>query len=139
MPRGLNPGDKVVVLDGAARSAALISGAVTGAIAGWIGKRTLTYSGIAFIVGAFLGWAIGSMVGRFLFPARDGNVVVAKWGRGSLPLTLKGSIIASVTSAFAVCVLAVLIVGGDLKTVAAPSIGASIIIGVVFAILASLT
>ena len=138
MPRGLSPGDKVVVLDGAARTAALVSGAVTGAIAGWIAKHNMTYSGSVLLAGGFLGWILGRMVGQLLFPARDGNVVVAKCGPGSLPHTFKGNIIASVTSAFAVCVLAALLLGADLRTVALPCIGASLIIGAVLAILASL-
>jgi hypothetical protein len=138
MPDGLNPGDKVVALAYAARSAALVGSAVASALAGWITTHKITIAGTALVAGAIVGWITGTIVGRFIFPASDGNVMIAKWGPSSLPLTLKGNIIATLVSALVVCLFAVLILKADIKTIAAPSIGASVVIGVVLALLASL-
>ena len=66
------------------------------------------------------------------------KIMIAKWGPSSLPLTLKGNIIASFVSASVVCLLAVLIIKADIKAIAGPSIGVSVVIGMILAILASL-
>lgn len=138
MADGLNPGDKVIALAAAARAAALVGGAVASALAGWITTHKMTITGIALAVGAIIGWIIGTIVGRLLFPASDGNVMIAKWGPSSLPLTLKGNIIASFVSALVVCLLAGLILKADIKAIATLSIGVPVVIGVILAMLASL-
>ena len=137
MADGLTPGDKVIALAAAARAAALVGGAVAGALAGWITKHKVTISGTAFIAGAIIGWITGTIVGQLIFPATEG-VIIAKWGPSSLPLVLKGNIIASFVSALIVCLLAVLIIKANIKAIAGPSIGVSVVIGVILAILASL-
>jgi hypothetical protein len=138
MADGLTPGDRVIALAAAARSAALVGGAVASALAGWITKHKLTVLGVAFIAGALIGWIIGTMVGQLIFPAEKGKVMIAKRDPSSLPLILKGNIIASFISALVICLLAILIIKADIKAIAGPSISVSVIIGVVLAILASL-
>ena len=122
---GLNPGDKVVALASAATTAGLVGGAVAGGIAGWIVKHKMVASVSMFFTGAFLGWVIGTMVGKAVFPAQAGNVMIAKWGPSSLPLTLKGNIIVCFVTAIAICGLMALIAKVEFKTIAAPCVGTS--------------
>jgi len=139
MTEELKNGDKVIALAGAAQSAALVGGGAAGALAGWIAKHSIAIAGAAFAAGAVIGWITGTVVGRFIFPARDGKVMVAKCGPGSLALSLKGNVIASFVSALAVCIFAVFLLQADLKAIAVPTVGTSVAIGVIFAIAVSLT
>ena len=138
MQEGLNPGDKVIALAAAATTAAIVAGAVTGAVAAWLTKHKAVASIAGLIGGAAIGWCIGSIVGRLLFPASSGNTMIAKWGPASLPLTLKGNIVASLTTSLAICGLMVIIGKADIKAIAAPCVGSSVVLGVILALLASL-
>ena len=110
---GLNLGDKVIALASASITAGVIAGAVTGGIAGWIVKHKIVVSVSGFFGGAILGWFIGMMVGKVLFPAQNGNVIIVKWGVNSIPLTLMGNIIASLVTAIVICGLMTLIAKVD--------------------------
>jgi hypothetical protein len=138
MPEALNPGDKVIDLAGAARTASLVSGVASGVISGWIMKHSLITAGGGIVLGAVLGWFLGSRLGKLLFPAPPGRVTIAKWGPSSLPLTLKGNIVSSLVTSVVICAMAALIPNTDIKTIAGISIIASILIGVILAILVSL-
>jgi len=138
MPEGLNPGDKVVALAAAATTAAVVAGAISGVIAVWLTKHNALASFGGFIVGAFLGRIAGTLIGWVLFPASGGNVIVVKWGPSSLPLTLKGNIIASLFASALVCGLVVLVGKAQVSAIAGPCIGTSVIIGVILAFLVSL-
>jgi len=138
MTEGLNPGDKVVALAVTATTAAIVAGAVTGAIAIWITKHKLTLSAAALLGGAILGWLLGMAIGKLLFPTSDGNVMIAKWGAQSLPLTLKGNIAASLVTSVAICGIIVLFTKVDFKAIATPCVGTSVILGVLLALLASI-
>ena len=138
MREGLNPGDKVIVLAAAATTAAIVAGAATGAIAAWIAKHKVAVSAATLLGGVLVGGIIGSIIGKLLFPALDGNVMIAKWGPHSLPLTLKGNIIASLVTSAVVCGLMTLTVKVEFKAIATLCIGTSVILGVILALLASL-
>jgi len=135
----INSGEKVILLAATAQSAGLVGGAVAGTMAGWITKHNVAIAGTAFVIGAFIGWTVGKIIGRFIFPAPDKQVKIVKRRPSSLPLTLKGNIVASFVSALVVCLIAVVILNADIVTIAGPSIGTSVVIGVVLAMLASLT
>ncbi|MFC1453405.1 hypothetical protein ACFLSJ_08695, partial [Verrucomicrobiota bacterium] len=138
MPEGLNPGDKVIALAAAATTAAVIAGAVTAAIGVWIAKHRALLSAAGFVGGGVLGILVGVIVGKVLFPATGGNVMIAKWGPSSLPLTLKGNVIACLLVSLLVCGVIVLITKSDFKAIAGPCIGTSVVIGTILALLASL-
>ena len=138
MTEGLNPGDKVIALASAATTAAIISGAAAGAIAVWMTKHKVLATIGGFVGGAVLGGIIGMLIGRLLFPTTDGNVTITKWGPSSLPLTLKGNILASLVVSLLVCGLMVIFGKAEMKTIAAPSIGTSIVLGMILALLTSL-
>ena len=138
MQEGLSPGDKVIALAAAAKTAAIVAGAVTGAVAVWLMKHKAVASIAGLIGGAAIGWCIGTLAGRLLFPASSGNTMIAKWGPASLPLTLKGNIIASLATSLVICGLMVILGKAEFKNLAGPCIGSSVVIGVIFALLASL-
>lgn len=138
MQEGLNPGDKVIALAAAATTAAIVAGAVTGAVAAWLTKHKALASIAGLIGGIAVGWCIGTLVGRLLFPASSGNTMIAKWGPASLPLTLKGNIVASLATSLVICGLTVIIGKTEFKAIASPCIGSSVVLGVIMALLASL-
>lgn len=138
MPEGLKPGDMVVALASAARTAAIVAGVVAGAIAMWIARHKPVLSSVALLGGAVTGWIVGTLVGKIIFPATDGNVVVAKAGPASLPMTLKGNLVATLLTGIVVSILIVLLTKTDFKVIAPASIGAAVLVGIIFALLASL-
>lgn len=138
MGDNLKSGDKVIVLAAAARSAGVVAGALAGAIAGWIAKHNFLIAIGGLFVGAIIGWIVGAVVGRFLFPAKDGQVEVTKWGLSSLRDTLMGNFLASLFSSIAVCLLAVLILDTDIKTIGNYSVCIPVAMGLIMAFCASL-
>lgn len=138
MQEGLNSGDKVIALAAAATTAAIVAGAVTGVIAAWVAKHKALASIAGLVGGAAIGWCIGSLVGRLLFPASSGNMIIAKWGPGSLPFTLKGNIVASLATSLVVCGLMVIVGKTEFKAIAGPCLGSSVLLGLILALLASL-
>jgi hypothetical protein len=135
---GLTSGDKVIALASCATTAGLISGAVSGGIGGWIIKHKISVSALGVFTGALLGWVISGIVGKILFPSVDGNVMVAKWGPSSLPLTLKGNISVGLITAILISFLLAFITKNDFKQIAVPCVGASVVLAIIFSLLASL-
>ena len=138
MPEGLNPGDKVVALAAAARTAALLAGMVAGGISGWIAKHNLLITSAFIFGGAITGWIVGTIVGKILFPAQSGKVMIVKAGPGSIHMTLKGSVIASFITGLIICALGILFVKADVKSIAIPTLCISVAIGIVLALAVSL-
>lgn len=108
MPEGLNPGDKVVALAAAATTAAVVSGMAAGAVAFWTARHTAPAALVGAVGGAGVGSIVGRLMARRMFPASEGRAVVARWGPGSLPLTLRGNLAAGLTTSLAVCALSAL-------------------------------
>ena len=94
----LAPGDRVVDLSASLRSAATVSGAISGAVSLWILKQSLLWSAGALVVGAAVGLCIGLLLGPLVFPASPGNVVVVKVGPGSLAATLKAGLVGALVA-----------------------------------------
>ena len=138
MQNGLNPGDKVIALAAAATTAAIVAGAVSGAVAAWLAKHRALASVGGLLGGMVIGWCVGALMGRLLFPASSGNTMIAKWGPASLPLTIKGNIVASLAASLVICGLMVIIGKVEFKAIAGPCVGASVVLGLVLALLASL-
>jgi hypothetical protein len=134
----LRPGNKVVELAAVVRTASLLTGAIVAALVSWIAKHKLTISCLSFVSGAIVGYVIGLALGRILFPATDGNVVVAKAGIASLRLTLKGGIFGSLLASLVVAVANSFFVEIQITLVIGPALGIGAIVGIVFACLASL-
>ncbi|MFC1512368.1 hypothetical protein ACFL5H_04155 [Candidatus Latescibacterota bacterium] len=131
-------GDKVIALTAVARTAAIVSGAASGAIAGWLVRHSLLAIVGSLFLGAVLGWLIGKIIGNIVFPAQNGTVMIAKGGPGSIPLTLKGNFIASLATALTISVLTILATGIGLETIAGLCVGTSVALGIVLALLVSL-
>lgn len=139
MPVGLNSGDRVIALAAAAQTAAIMAGAVSGAVAMWIARHKAGFSTVAFFGGAVMGWIIGTLVGKIIFPATSGNVVITKVGVGSLPMTLRGNVVAALLSGLAVSVLIAFLTKTDFGSLKMATFGTSVAIGIILALLASLT
>jgi hypothetical protein len=133
----LNPGDKVIALASAACTAAVLAGIVAGCVLGWITKHNLIITGAFVISGAIIGLAVGTVVGKVLFPAQAGQVMVMKTGRGSIHANLKGNVIASTATGIIICSLAILIFKAAM-IIALLSLGISVALGVAFALAGSL-
>ena len=138
MAEELNPGDKVVALASAACTAAIVAGGVAGALSVWIARHKPLLSTVALLGGAVTGWIVGTLVGRIMFPATGGNVVIAKADPASLPITLKGNLAATLLTGLVVSILIVLLTKTDFKVIAPVSIGAAVLVGIVLALLTSL-
>lgn len=138
MPEELKPGEKVVALAAAAKTAGIVAGAVSGGMAMWIARHRPAMSGVAFIAGGMLGSVFGAFVGKLIFPASGGNVVVAKAGPSSLPMTIKGNLAAAVVSGLIAVGMVVLATKADFRAVALAPVAASAAVGFVLALLTSL-
>jgi hypothetical protein len=138
MPEGLNSGDSVIALAAAVRTAAFLAGIVTGGVSSWIVKHKLVITGAFVISGAITGWIVGTVVGKILFPAQAGHVMIVKTGPSSIPAIIKGDVIASLVTGMIICGLAMLFLKADIKDIALPSLCIPIVIGVVLALAASL-
>lgn len=92
----------------------------------------------ALVVGGVIGLVMGKIVGLCIFTRKGRQVQVVKTGPHSLPLVLRGNIIASGLSGLAVCLLAVIILNAEIREIAAPEIGVPLVIGMILAVMASL-
>ena len=138
MPDNLTSGDKVIVLAGAARTAAVVAGAFTTAIVAWAVKHSVLVSAISFFGGGIVGFLVGRLVGGMMFPSQNENVMVAKCGLGALPLLLQGNILSGLATAVAVCGLMTVFLQVDFAKIIGPSTGLSVLLGVLMALGAAL-
>ena len=122
----------------AVRTAAIVSGAVACAVAVWIARHKPALSLFALLAGAITGWIVGSVVGKMMFPAKDGYVFVAKAGLSSLPLTLKGNLVATFLTSITIAVLVALLTKTEFKVIAPASIGTAFLLGIISALMSSL-
>ena len=135
----LQPGDRVVALASCARAAALIVGAVAAGTTVWLAKHRASLTALSAVCGAVLGFFIGLVISRLLFPATQGNVVVVKVGSASLPQTIKAALGAALPVAIIVSTLCSLLTRSAILTGMWPSLAAGAVIGICWALLASLT
>ncbi|MFQ5586471.1 MAG: hypothetical protein ACE5GF_06590 [Thermodesulfobacteriota bacterium] len=129
---GLQSGDRVIALAAAVRTTSLVAGIAAGAITGWLSQHEIVLSAITALGGGVVGYIVGMIIGRVIFPATPGNVVVAKVGASSLPLTRKGGFPGAVIASVLVSVLVSLIMKNPAMAGMWPSLAAGIVIGVVF-------
>lgn len=139
MQAELKPGDTVIALAGAAITSASLAGGISGAISAWLTANSALALLAGVVGGAAIGWCMGALVGRILFPASSGNTVVVKKGPAALPPTLKGNVGASLAASLAVSGLVAVIGNAEFTAVAVPSVAISVVLGVVLALLASFT
>jgi len=135
---GLQSGDRVIELAASVRTASLVAGIAAGAITGWLLQHEIVLSAITALGGGVVGYITGMLIGRIVFPATSDNIVVAKAGVASLPLTLKGGIPGAIIASVLVSVLASLIMKNPIMAGLWPSLAGGIVIGIVFPCLSSL-
>ena len=136
---GLNPGDRVIELGGAARFAAVLAAAISGGVVAWMAKQKVGITAFCALGAAVVGYAVGFFISRFLFPSTSGNVIVAKVGASSLPLTLKGGISAGIAASVVACILCSLVLKSGISGGLWPSLGIGLVVGIACACLSSLT
>lgn len=81
--------DRVVELAALAQAAGLIGGAVAGATAGWMSKRSPIVALCSGLVGIIGGLWIGTVMGRVFADAADGGMITAS-ARSLLPALAAG-------------------------------------------------
>src|SRR5438132_8017747 len=86
--QSLNPGDRVVDLAALVVSVAVATGAVTGALLVWLIKRGWLAAAAAFVVGAMIGFVLGSALARVSYRTGDRATTVVKVGSASLASTI---------------------------------------------------
>lgn len=139
--QGLTPGDRVVELAGLVRSAAIISGSVTGAWVVWLIKTNWLVSLGALFAGATIGFVVAQIVARMLYRTADGQTVVVRVGGASLTSTIPAGLAGGVPTAVLVAGLALLLPGvdGQAASLFGAALGCGIASGILFACLSSLT
>jgi len=138
--QGLNPGDRVVELAGLLHSAAMATGALTGAWLLWLIKKSWVASLGTLLGGAAVGFVVAHVLARMLYRTAEGNTTVVKVGSASLTSTIPAGLVGGVVTAVAVALGALLIFGA--KNQALPlfsvALGCGVVLGVAFACLGSL-
>ena len=134
----LQPGDRVVELAALSRSAGGFSGLISIAIIVFFGLGSWTFTAAGALAGAVGGYIVGSVVGILLFPSPDGQVFIVKHGPESLASSLKAALVSS----FAVSVIAALVAWCGFPNALGAGTWvagiAAVVVGAVFACLASL-
>ena len=134
----LQRGDRVIVLAVVVRNASLFAGVAAGGLAGWLSQHKAGISAVAALGGGVVGFIIGMIMSRIIFPATSGNVVIAKVGMSSLALTLKGGITCAVIVSVLVSVLVSFLLENPITMGLWPSFAAGIIAGFLFLCFSSL-
>ncbi len=139
-PQGLNPGDRVVELAALAISAAVATGAIAAAWIVWLIKKSWLASAGAFVAGAVIGFLAGQFVGRVLYRT-GGNATVVKVGSASLSSTVPAGLAGGGVTALAIALLVLLISSARSQALSlfGVTVGCGVVLGVLFACLASLT
>ena len=139
-PEGLNPGDKVVELAGLLHSAAIATGALTGAWLLWLIKKSWLASLGALLGGAALGFLVAQALSHLLYRTAAGHTTVVKVGSASLSSTIPAGLAGGFTTAVAVVVIMVLAFGTRTKSLPLFSVPVccGVVVGVIFACLGSL-
>ncbi|OGV61826.1 MAG: hypothetical protein A2283_06335 [Lentisphaerae bacterium RIFOXYA12_FULL_48_11] len=135
---GLNPGDRVIELAGFTRSAAVIAAVISSGVVVWMAKHKAGLTAVCVIGCAIIGYAVGFVVARVLFPATGENVIVTKVGASSLPLTLKGGVLAAIAASLVVSTLCSIVMKSGIVVGLWPSLGIGLVVGIVWACLSSL-
>ena len=99
MANDLHPGDYVIALNALAKTAGILGGAIAAVWTSWSVKRSKRIAVAGLLVGAVLGFFVGTITALFLHPASAGHVVVVKRGAASLSSTLTSAIVASTAAA----------------------------------------
>jgi len=134
----LQAGERVVELAALVRTVGAVTGVVVGAATTWLVKRTWWPSLAAFILGAVAGFVVSSFVWRLYRPG--GQTIVVRVGSGSLSHTIAAGLVGGVPVALVVglAVLVCFSAWSRVMTVLGTSLGCGIVLGVIFACLASL-
>jgi hypothetical protein len=139
-PEGLNPGDRVVELAWLLHSAAIATGAVTGAWLLWLIKKNWVASLGALLGGAALGFVVAHVLARVLYRTAEGNTTVVKVGGASLASSIPAGLAGGLATAVAVAVIAIFLFGAKSQawTLFSISLGCGVVLGCLFACLGSL-
>lgn len=132
-------GDRVVDLAASLRFAALATGAIACAVSLWVVTKDILWALGALVLGGIGSFCIGLILGRVIFRAPSGQVVVVKLGPGALAATLKANLIGACVSGLIAAVVPALLFAesADLTQLVGLGIGVGIVVGAVSGYLAS--
>lgn len=138
-PPNIAPGERVVALAAALRSAALIAGGIACAASVWILTRNALWALGALVVGGVGGFCVGLALGRMTFRAAPGQVVVVKLGPDAVATTLRATLIGAAVSGLIAGAVpaAVLAQSTQLVGLAGLGVGVGIVVGIASGYLAS--
>ena len=134
------PGVPVIAPVALARVSGTFSGGIAASTATWITSQSIVYTAFAFVGGLIAGNIVGGTIGKCLFPAPKGHVVVVKKGKKSLTTTFRAALPAALATAM-ICSMAIGVPMQPASVVTLTGIAmlAGLILGVVLALLSSLT
>jgi hypothetical protein len=137
----ISSGDRVVDLAAALRFAASFAGAIACAVSLWVIKKNILWALAALVLGGIGGFCIGLILGRVIFRAPSGQVVVVKLGPGTLAETLKANLIGACVSGLIVALLPAVLFAesANLIQLVGLGVGVGIFVGAVSGYLASRT
>ncbi len=140
-PQGLTPGERVVNLSGLAISAAVVTSGVSSAWIVWVFRNNWLTSVGAAIAGAIAGFITARVVAEFVYHTPDGRITVVKAGGTSLSATIRAGLAGSMPASVVVAILGLVLFGASnhVAVLIGVPLGCSVLIGVVFACLASLS
>jgi hypothetical protein len=140
-PQGLNPGDRVVELAALAVTAAVATGMVAGPWTIWLIKKNWLASVGALVASAVIGFAMGQLLAQLLYRTPGGNTTVIKVGSASLSATISAGLSGGIATAVAIALLTTLFFGAKDQAMSLfeVSIGCGVVLGALFACMASLT
>jgi hypothetical protein len=137
MQQALQPGDRVVDLAGLTQSAGLFGGAIVAAVSAWLAKRSVAWLVSALFIGAVFGFFIGNLVGRVYRSAGDQRSVISV-GAQALPSAIPAGLLGAIISALVMSSISVFVLKAPPQATFITAAICGVVVGVLFACLASL-
>lgn len=134
----LKPGDTVVVLAYVSRTAGAAAAGIAAPLCVFLAGSGFVVALCAFLGGCVVGYVVGLFMGRAMFPASKGNLLVVKVGRSAIPWTLKAAILPAVVASLLGATGTLLMIGGDPLIVFFAAPAAGIVSAIVYGLLAAL-
>jgi hypothetical protein len=125
---GFQPGNRVLDLRSVARSGGMFAGLVAAPVAAGLSGWWWGWCLLAAVAAAVGGFVTAGVVGRLLFPAPPGQVMVARVGPAALGLALRASVAGGLLVSVA-CAVAALIGAGGVPAVVAGLAGVGVSVG----------
>lgn len=101
----LDPSNEGLPLVGLTHLAAMMAGAVSGALVAWFSRRSVLLALCAFLLGIMGGLSIGTGMGSLCFVSHDGGESIVRAGCCSLLPALGAGLAGAIPTAFIISIL----------------------------------